>query len=133
MNLEKPKRSVEIITGWVLSVLLVAFLGFSCIGKFTDFEGKAEMFSHLGWSEGVMFYVGIVEIVIAVLFLIPQTALIAAILITAYLGGAIAAHVRVNDVFVFPIVIGVLLWIALGLRDRRIFQIAFGGPVSKSS
>lgn len=90
-----------------------------------DFEGKAEMFDKLGWSEDVMVYIGFVEIGMTVLFLIPQTAFIGAILISAYLGGAVATHVRVDDPFIVPIVIGVLAWIALGLRDSRVFQLAF--------
>jgi hypothetical protein len=126
MNSEMKKRSVSSIAGWVLTALLTLFMIFSTIGKFVDFEGKAEMFAHLGWSEAVMFNIGIVELVIALLFLVPQTAFVAAILLTAYLGGAITAHVRVNENFVFPIILCVLYWVALGLRDRRVFQVAFG-------
>ncbi len=114
------------IAGWVLSALVAAFLGLaSAYGKFFDFPNKAEMFSKMGWATDSMFYVGIVEVLIAVLFLIPRTAFIAAILLTAYLGGATAAHVRVNEPFFFPIIIGVLVWVALGLRDPRIFGIVF--------
>ncbi|OYP36015.1 DoxX family protein [Rhodopirellula sp. MGV] len=114
------------IVGWILSALLFVFLVcLSAPGKFMDFEGKAEMFDKLGWSEDVMVYIGFVEIGMTVLFLIPQTAFIGAILISAYLGGAVATHVRVDDPFIVPIVIGVLAWIALGLRDSRVFQLAF--------
>lgn len=124
----QPKSKAK-IAGWILSVLLVLFLvGASAPGKFMDFEGKAEMFSKLGITDKVAFYVGIVEIAVALLFLIPQTAFIAAILLSAYLGGAVWAHARVEDPsLLFPIVIGVLIWIALGLRDRRVFQMACGG------
>ncbi len=103
---------------------------FSCYGKFFDFPDKDKMFEHIGWSQQIMVYIGVLEIVIALLFLVPRTAFLAAILITAYLGGAIATHVRVGDDFVFPIIIGVLYWVALGLRDSRIFTMAFG--VSKA-
>lgn len=89
------------------------------------------MFAKLGWSEDVMFYIGVVEVIIAVMFVIPRTAFIGAILITAYLGGAIATHVRISDPFIFPIIIGVIYWVALGLRDQRIFTLAFGMPTSK--
>lgn len=122
----KQPRSVSKAIGWVLSGLLTAFMLFSSVGKFTEFEGKAAMFEHLGWSESVMVTIGIVEIVITLLFVVPRTAFIAAILLTAYLGGAIATHVRVNDQFVFPLIICVIYWIALGLRDARVFAIAFG-------
>lgn len=122
------------ITGWVLSVLVVLFLaGASAMGKFTQWEGKSEMFAKMGWTEDVMFKIGIVEVTIAVLFLIPRTAFMAAILLTAYLGGATAAHVRVNDPFYFPVIIGVVAWIALGLRKPAVFRLAFENDNSESS
>ncbi|MGB7324597.1 MAG: DoxX family protein [Rubripirellula sp.] len=122
------------IVGWVLSVLLAAFLTIgSASGKFTQWEGKAEMFGHLGWDEGVMFNVGIVEVVIAIIFLIPRTGFIGAILLTAYLGGATATHVRVGDPFFAPIVIAVVMWVALGLRDSRVFQMVVQPPTKPKS
>lgn len=127
------KRSTSKIFGWALSLLVAAFLGIaSAYGKFFDFSGKEELFAKLGWSTDVMFYIGIVEVVIAILFLIPRTAFIAAILMSAYLGGATAAHVRVNDPFFFPIIMGIILWSALGLRDPRVFKLAFQ-PASPTS
>lgn len=123
MNGSKKLR----ITGWVLSFLLAAFLIFaSALGKFTDWEDKAEMFAKMGWAEDVMFNIGIAEVAIAILFLIPRTAFVAAILLAAYLGGAVATHVRVNDPFWFPILLGIVAWIALGLRQPEIFQLALG-------
>ncbi len=115
------------ITGWVLSVLISLFLIFaSASGKFTEWEGKAEMFAKMGWSEEVMVKIGIVEVAIPVLFLIPRTAFVAAILLAAYLGGATATHVRAGEAFFFPIIIGVVAWIALGLRQPDVFRLALG-------
>lgn len=125
-------RKLQVV-GWVLSVLLVAFLVFaSAVGKFTQWEGKEEMFAKLGWSTDVMFIIGIVEVAIAVLFLIPRTAFVGAILLTGYLGGATATHVRVGDTFIFPIIIGVVAWIALGLRNQRVFALATNCPCADS-
>lgn len=85
------------IAGWILSVLIALFLiGASAMGKFTQWEGKAEMFAKMGWMEEVMFKIGIVEVTIAILFLIPRTSFVAAILLAAYLGGAVATHLRVG-------------------------------------
>ncbi|QDU56645.1 DoxX family protein [Aeoliella mucimassa] len=121
-------------TGWVLSGLLAAFLVMaSAMGKFTDWEGKAEMFSKMGWSEDVMFTIGIVEVAIAILYLIPRTAFVGAIMLAAYLGGATATHVRVGEPFFVPVVIGVIAWIALGLRQPEIFRLALGQDISKAS
>jgi hypothetical protein len=116
------------IIGWVLSVLIVAMLLFSASFKFRDFDGKEEAFAKMGWEVAVMKTIGIVEVAVAVLYLVPRTAFIGAVLITAYLGGAIATHVRVNDQFFMPIIIGVIVWIALGLRDGRVFTTAFTAP-----
>lgn len=72
--------------------------------------------------------IGVIEIAVAILYLIPQTAFIGAVLVTAYLGGAIATHVRIDDNFIAPVIMGVLVWVALGLRDGRIFTTAFTSP-----
>jgi hypothetical protein len=121
------EKSGSRIAGWILSVLVSLFLiGASAMGKFTQWEGKVEMFAKMGWTEDVMFKIGIVEVAIAILFLIPRTSFVAAILLAAYLGGAVATHVRVGDAFFFPIIIGVLAWIALGLREPDVFRLAFG-------
>jgi hypothetical protein len=120
----------------VLSVLISLFLGVaSATGKFTQWEGKTEMFDKLGWGEDVTFKIGIVEVAIAILFLIPRTAFVGAILLSAYLGGATATHVRVGDPFYFPIIIGVIAWIALGLRKPEVVRLALGNqnPSSQES
>jgi hypothetical protein len=117
------------VVGWVLSVLLAAFLIFaSALGKLTEWEGKQDMFAKLGWDTGVMYNIGIVEIGIAVMFLIPRTAFVGTVLLTAYLGGATATHVRVGDPFIAPIVVALVAWIALGLRDGRVFGMAIHCP-----
>ncbi len=127
-------QSKSKFAGWVLSGLLAAFLCLaSASGKFFDFPDKEVMFAKLGWATDVMFYVGIVEVTIAILFLIPRFAFIAAILLSAYLGGATATHVRVDEPFFAPIVIGVIVWVALGLRDPRVFNLAFQSSAAASN
>jgi hypothetical protein len=117
------------LAGWILSALIALFLIFaSASGKFTEWEGKDEMFAKMGWGKEVMVKIGVVEVAVAILFLIPHTAFIGAVLLTAYLGGAVATHVRISDQFFMPIVIGVLVWVALGLRDSRVFANAFTRP-----
>jgi DoxX-like family len=122
------KTAKPVLAGWILSALLAAFLILaSGVPKFIEWEGKEAIMSKLGWSTQTIVYIGIVEVAVALLFLIPRTAFLGAILLTGYLGGATATHVRVADPFFFPIVLGVLAWVALGLRDRRIFTLAFAG------
>jgi hypothetical protein len=119
----------KVLAGWILSVLIALFLIFaSASGKFTEWEGKDEMFAKMGWGKEVMVKIGVVEVAAALLFLIPHTAFIGAILLSAYYGGAVATHVRVEEAFFFPIIFGVLTWVALGLRDGRVFEVAFRRP-----
>jgi hypothetical protein len=90
------------------------------------------MMEKLGWTTDVIFKIGFVEAGLAILFLIPRAAFLATVLLTAYLGGAVATHVRISDPsFAFPIVIGILAWVALGLRDPRVFATAFQRPAGK--
>lgn len=115
------------ITGWVLTGLVGLFLiGVSAVPKFLDFPGKKEMFDHLGIAPHLAPVLGVIEITVAILLLIPQTSFVGAILATGYLGGAVWTHLRVNDPWFFPIIIGVLIWIALGLRQPTIFSLALG-------
>ena len=114
-----------------MSALLSAFLIFaSASGKFLDWEGKTEMLNHFGYSTEMMTKVGVVEAALAMLFLIPRTGFLAALLLTAYLGGATATHVRVGDACFMPILVGVFLWIGYALRRPEIFSLAIGSTVS---
>lgn len=122
----QPSKA-SFIAGWTLSLLLAVFLcGLSATGKFTEWDGKAAMMEHLGYSIPVMKWIGMIEIAVTLLFLFPPTAFIGAILVTAYLGGATATHVRVEEAFYMPIVMGILVWVALGLRNPAVFRLAFG-------
>ena len=115
------------ITGWILTGLLGLFLvGGSGIPKFLDFPGKQKMFDHLGITTELSPVLGVIEISVAILFLIPRTSFLGAILVTGYLGGAVWTHLRVGDPWYFPIVIGVVMWVALGLRQPTILSLAFG-------
>ncbi|MFO0942289.1 MAG: DoxX family protein [Pirellulales bacterium] len=115
------------ITGWVLTVLLGLFLIVaSGVPKFLDWEGKAEMFDKLGIRPETSSVLGVIEIAVTLLFLIPKTSFVGAILVTGYLGGAVWAHLRIGEPWFFPVIIGVILWTALGLRYPTVFQLALG-------
>ena len=115
------------ITGWALTGLLGLFLIVgSGVPKFIDFPGQKDMFDHLGITADISPILGVIEITVAILFLIPRTSFLGAILVTGYLGGAVWAHLRVGDPWFFPIIIGVVMWIALGLRQPAIFSLAMG-------
>lgn len=115
------------IIGWVMTALLeIMLIGLSGISKFMEFPGKKEMLDRMGISADLLSRIGVVEITVAILFLIPRTSFVGAILITAYLGGAIMTHLRIGDPWFFPVILGVFMWVALGLRNPAIFALALG-------
>ena len=84
------------------------------------------MMNKLGIPLDLLPKIGVLEIVVSVLFLIPRTSFVGAILVTGYLGGAVLTHMRVDDAWFFPIIIGVVMWVALGLRYPAIFALVLG-------
>jgi hypothetical protein len=73
-----------------------------------------------GFPEGTMSPLGVVELTCAILYAVPQTSVLGAVLLTGYLGGAVATHVRVGEAFGPPVLLGVLVWLGLFLRDERL-------------
>ena len=106
--------------GWVLSALPVLMLLMSGVMKFIKPAFALEGLEKLEWKESQLLGLGIVEIACTVVYVIPRTAVLGAILLTGYLGGAIATHVRIGDAFFAPVVLGVLVWGGLYLRDSQL-------------
>jgi uncharacterized membrane protein YphA (DoxX/SURF4 family) len=107
--------------GWLLSALPSLVLFFSGSMKLVKAEDVVKGFEHLGYPEHLALALGIVEIGCTLVYLIPRTAVLGAILLTGYLGGAIATHVRLLEMqFLAPLVLGVLIWGGLFLRDPRV-------------
>jgi hypothetical protein len=81
----------------------------------------------IGYPESLVFGLAILQLAGTVLYVLPRTAVLGAIFLTGYLGGAVAAHVRVDDLpilVIFPAFLGVLLWVGLVLRDQRLRALA---------
>lgn len=109
-------------TGHILGVLPCLMLFFSASMKFIQPEGMPEHVAELGWSLQTTWWLGVLQATCTVLYLIPRTVALGAILLTGYLGGAIAAHVRIDDLptVLFPLILGIMLWGGLFLRDPRL-------------
>ncbi len=105
-------------TGRVISGLLVAAFSASAVPKFLQ-STAAEM-EKGGWPPSVTPMLGVTELICALLYAIPQTSVLGAILLTGYMGGAIATHVRLGEPFFIQAIIGVLVWLGLFLRDARL-------------
>jgi hypothetical protein len=109
--------------GRIMSVLPALFLFLDGIMKLVKPVVVVEATVQLGYPESVILGLGIVLLTCTVLYLIPRTAVLGAILLTGYLGGAVATHVRVgNPLFsiIFPVIIGAMLWGGLYLRDEQL-------------
>jgi hypothetical protein len=115
-------------TGFGLSLLTVLFILLSASGKFLKPDGIEASVLPLGWRMDQLTALGIVEVVCIILYAIPQTAVLGAVLLTAYLGGATATHARIGDPFYIPIVIGVIAWVGLYLREPRLWSLS---PIRK--
>src|SRR5215470_15451357 len=120
-------------TGRVITVFTVAFLLFDAIVKVLRLPVAVVGTVRLGYPARLVMYIGIVELVCLGAYLYPRTAVVGAILLTGYLGGATATQVRVEDPwFVFPVVVGVLVWAGLFLRNER-FRALFSLQSVKAS
>lgn len=115
-----PVSKAALWAGRIIGALAVLMLTFSGIMKLVKAAPVVEEFTRLGYADGHALGIGILELACVVLYAIPRTAVLGAVLLTGYLGGAVATHVRVGDQFVSPIIIGVVVWLALFLRDRRL-------------
>jgi uncharacterized membrane protein YphA (DoxX/SURF4 family) len=118
----KPASPNKIMlwTGRVLSALVGLMMLMSGIMKFPKSQQLTEGFAHLGWPEKYAAGLGITEIACTILYLIPQTSVLGAILLTGYLGGAIATHARIGEPFVVQALLGVVVWLGLFLREPRL-------------
>jgi hypothetical protein len=118
-----PASKKLLWAGRVLGGLPALFLLFDGLMKLVKPEPVVKATVELGYPESVILGLGIVLLACTVLYLIPRTAVLGAILLTGYLGGAVATHVRVEEglfPIAFPVVFGAFLWGGLYLRDERL-------------
>jgi uncharacterized membrane protein YphA (DoxX/SURF4 family) len=110
-------------TGRVLSGLIVLLFGASGIMKLMGGPDLEQGMKQLGLPTAMTFPLAIVELASAVLFLIPGTSVIGAILLTGYVGGTICTHWRVGDPIFMQIGIGIVIWLAISLREPRLWSL----------
>jgi len=122
MNTTKTEKRL-VIAGRVLTVLIALPFVISAAMKFLGKPEVAEGMIHLGWPESMIRTLAILELGSTILYLIPQTAILGAILLTGYLGGAIATHLRIGEGVGLHVFFGVVFWAALFLREPKLRQI----------
>jgi hypothetical protein len=119
-----PSSKGKLWAGRILSALPALFLILDAIMKLAKPPFVVQGTIQVGYPENVIVPLGVVLLVCTILYLIPRTAILGAILLTGYLGGAVATHVRHGDPLfshiLFPVYIGVMLWGGIYLRDARL-------------
>ena len=110
-------------TGYLMTILTSLFLLLDGVMKLFKPRFVVEATMQLGYQESAILPIGIALVVCTVLYLLPITSVLGAILLTGYLGGAVATHVRAGQgafPVIFPVIIGVLIWGGLYFRDHRL-------------
>ena len=106
--------------GWIFSGLALLVFALTAMLGMLNPAAAAQASAHYGYPDGSMARIAIVELVCVVLYAIPRTSVLGAILLTGYLGGAISTHVRAGEPFYLPLGVGVIVWLGLFLRDARL-------------
>ncbi len=114
-------------TGWALTGLAALFMAFDTILKLLQLAPAVEGTVALGYPASAVFVIGVIELVALMLYLVPATSVLGAVVMTGYFGGAIATHVRVGSPLpshtLFPIYVALLVWGGLYLRDARLREL----------
>ena len=121
----QPQPSKKLLwTGRVLSALVVLFLISDAVFHLVKPSPVMQAFAELGFPLRLAMALGIVELICVALYAFPRTSILGAILLTGYLGGAVATQVRVGNPFfgeaLFPVYVAVLMWGGLFLREARV-------------
>lgn len=115
-----PTPKWQRVTGWVLSGLLAVVFLPSAFFKIAQPEGFIEEWSKT-YPARTAVPIGVVELLTFALYLVPKTRYLGGLLMLAYLGGAVATHVHADDgKFFVPVIVGVVAWLGLYLRDRKL-------------
>jgi len=118
-----PVTKASLWTGRIISALAILFLVFDSVTKLMKIAPVMEAFARLGYPESLAREIGIILLVCIVIYAIPPTSILGAILLTGYLGGATDANLRAGDPLfetIFPVIFGVLIWAGIFLRDNRL-------------
>ena len=121
----KIRSGKGVLAGKIISVLCVLFLLVDAIMKVIKHPISVEGSAQLGWPVDQVQGIGIALLVSTILYIIPRTAVLGAILVTGYLGGAIAIMVRAGQPLYFALTFGILIWVGLGLRDEKVRKLIF--------
>jgi hypothetical protein len=117
---------VAVIIGWILSLIPILMMGvMSIVMQLFNRDMMVQEMAKHGFAANTVTPISVAAIVSALLYAIPRTAVLGAILLTGYLGGAVCVHVRGGDgQWPMPVIIGIIVWLGLFLRDPRVRALA---------
>src|SRR5205085_4837836 len=119
-----PVSRVSLWIGRIISAVVVLFMAGGGVYTIANADAMAkQLSSHMGYPAQDVRIIAGTQVACAIIYAIPQTSVLGAILLTGYLGGATASHVRIGEPFYFPVVFGILVWLGLYLRDRRLREL----------
>jgi hypothetical protein len=125
LSASSPPKSSALWAGRIVGALPALAMILSGAMKLSHDPRVVDMFVHkFGYAENSLLAIGILELACVLVYAVPRTTFLGSVLMTAYLGGAVATHVRVGDVFVIPVVLGILVWVGLYLREPRLRALA---------
>ena len=123
--MNKNNRSTKI--GWAISMLISLMLMLDGVMKIIQPIEVIEATTQLGYSENSILRIGVILIISTILYLFPKTSFLGAILLTGFLGGAVATHFRIDNPLyshqLFPVYLGIFVWLGVALRYPTIRQI----------
>ena len=115
------ERSKKVVwAGRIVSGLVSLAFAMSAAMKLKGGAGPAQMFGHLGLGESLILPIAILELASVAIYLVPRTAVLGAILLAGFMGGAILAHLRIGEPPVIQAVLGILVWLGIYLREARL-------------
>lgn len=119
-----PDSKTKLWAGRIITALPVVFLLFDSVIHMMRIAPVVDSFNQLGYPLSLALGMGIIELVCVIVYVIPSTSILGAVLLTGYLGGAVATQIRVGaplfSTVLFPVYVGLLIWGGLYLRDERL-------------
>lgn len=121
----KPAPKALYWTGWVLTLLPSLMLCFSGVMKLFPPADMPQNMEKMGLPMSILTGLGILELGCTLIYLFPPTAVIGAILLTGYLGGAMLTHLRIGEgsILVVHVIFGVVIWLGIYLREPRLWRL----------